>query len=275
MEKPYFHQHFYHTTTKEDEKIGMTLPCVGHYKSLTHQVIGRTMNEFQMIYITKGSGWCDTAGERTLVKEGEIFFVFPGIKHSYGCDLKTGWDIWWVHFTGDYAERLMDYAGFSITRRQDLVGKSPSLLRRCKKIFNLFEQKNFHFYIDAAMEFAGLLTSLKTIASHGKMRHPSILDMMDFKASDIDALAQKAGYSKYHFIRKFKEVTGSSPWKYLLLKRIDKAKELLAGGRMSIREISFAIGFEDPDYFSKLFHRRVGLTPLQFRKQTAGASAFI
>ncbi len=268
MPKTYYHSDFYHTATLEDEKIGIYLPCVGHYDSLHHKVISRTMKDFQVIFIISGSGWVTTAGQTIKLKAGDLFFVFPDIVHTYQCDPITGWDIWWVHFRGDYAERLMAYAGFSINRISDHVGQSPTLLERFNKIYNLYKEKKFHYHIDAAMEFAGLLTCLKTIASHSHMRHPSILDKVDFKLKDIASLAEKAGYSKYHFIRRFTEATGTSPWKYLIAKRIDKSKELLSGTRRSIREISMEVGFDDPDYFTKLFHKKVGVTPLVFRKRT-------
>lgn len=272
LKGPYFQDGYYHTATAEDGRIGIVIPCAGHYRSLTHHVQGRTMDEFQIVYLAKGGGWVESGNQRLEVGPGDVFFVFPHIKHTYRCHPGEGWDVWWAHFQGDYAERLMKFAGFSPERFLASGNKLEKIRKRLARIVVLYKTKPFHYHIDASMELAGILTDLKTLSSHERMRHPTILDAVDYRAEDIDALASRAGYSKYHFIRRFKQVAGVSPWDYLLRKRIDKAKELLAGGRMPVREVAYAVGFQDPDYFSKIFHRRAGMTPLQFRK---GVSDFL
>ena len=86
------------------------------------------------------------------------------------------------------------------------------------------------------------------------------------KKISIDDMAKNACMSKYHFSRLFKESTGESPYKYLCMYRIEKAKELLIKTSLSINEIALRTGFEDTSSFIYLFKKHVFVSPLQFRK---------
>jgi AraC-like DNA-binding protein len=73
------------------------------------------------------------------------------------------------------------------------------------------------------------------------------------------------GYSLYR--KKFKEYTGLAPAQYQINLRINKAKDLLITSVQSLKEISGNIGFESPDYFSRLFKQKTGFTPSDFREK--------
>ncbi len=66
--------------------------------------------------------------------------------------------------------------------------------------------------------------------------------------------------------RRFKIATGSSLIEYLQNLRVEAAKRLLEAGEMPVDEISFEVGYEDPSFFRRLFKRRAGLTPSQYRR---------
>jgi len=83
----------------------------------------------------------------------------------------------------------------------------------------------------------------------------------------LAALASIAQMSPYYFSRLFKQSTGLSPHQYLLRQRIERAKELLAGPRCRIAEVSDALGFQHQSHFTTTFHRWVGTTPRQYRQE--------
>ena len=66
--------------------------------------------------------------------------------------------------------------------------------------------------------------------------------------------------------RRFKIATGSTLIEYLQNLRMEEAKRLLEGSKMAVDEISFEVGYEDPSFFRRLFKRRAGLTPSQYRR---------
>jgi transcriptional regulator GlxA family with amidase domain len=80
-------------------------------------------------------------------------------------------------------------------------------------------------------------------------------------------LAEKAGISRFHFIRNFKQKYGYSPIHYIHKRRIEKAQNFLLheSPRMKIYEISEAVGIKDPLYFSRSFKKTVGMSPEKFR----------
>lgn len=83
------------------------------------------------------------------------------------------------------------------------------------------------------------------------------------------ALARDAGYTEAQFIRLFRRHFGGTPKQCLLDLRMDKAKLLLRSTDLPVAEIAFRVGYADPLYFSRLFHRRTGYAPGVFR--TLGA----
>ncbi len=88
----------------------------------------------------------------------------------------------------------------------------------------------------------------------------------------MDALANDLGISTRTLIRRFKDATGDTPANYLQSVRLEKAKQLLENSRLSLSDITHAIGYEDTSSFSRLFKRKTGLTPGHYRERYAPGS---
>jgi AraC family transcriptional regulator len=75
-----------------------------------------------------------------------------------------------------------------------------------------------------------------------------------------------ARLSPYHFARQFKAATGLPPHQYFILRRVERAKQLLQGdGDLALAEVAASAGFSDQSQFTRHFKRLVGVTPGQFR----------
>ena len=72
-------------------------------------------------------------------------------------------------------------------------------------------------------------------------------------------------YSTFRHI--FKQYTGIAPSQYYLNLKIQRAKDMLRSTDVSIKEISYILHFDTPEYFTKLFKLKTGLAPSQFRDQ--------
>lgn len=83
----------------------------------------------------------------------------------------------------------------------------------------------------------------------------------------IALLASKAGYSDYYLSRKFREEVGIGIDDYIKEKKIERAKVLLSSTHIPIFEISEKLSFSTRNYFSEIFRKTTGLTPLEYRKK--------
>jgi AraC-like DNA-binding protein len=83
---------------------------------------------------------------------------------------------------------------------------------------------------------------------------------------NVDHIADEAHFSKFHFIRIFKEIYGLTPHQYLIRVRIEHAKKFLSNG-MPVVDVCDAVGFESVSTFTGLFKRKVGLSPSTYKKE--------
>lgn len=81
----------------------------------------------------------------------------------------------------------------------------------------------------------------------------------------LDDIAQQVHLSRFYFLRLFQRHFYETPHQYLIRKRLDRARELLANSDLSVTEICFAVGFESLGSFSTLFQKRVGWSPSIYR----------
>ncbi|GIN56726.1 AraC family transcriptional regulator [Lederbergia ruris] len=86
------------------------------------------------------------------------------------------------------------------------------------------------------------------------------------KPIGLNDLVEASGLSKYHFTRLFHKTTSMTPLNYLTKIRIDKAMELLRSSDQTIQEIARLVGYSNGNYFSKVFHKKIGMSPGQFRE---------
>ena len=82
---------------------------------------------------------------------------------------------------------------------------------------------------------------------------------------DLEQIARIAGVSKFHLVRVFDEITGTTPHHFLACLRVQRAKELLLAPEPSITEVCMAVGYSSLGTFSTTFGSLVGLSPQEFR----------
>jgi AraC-like DNA-binding protein len=93
------------------------------------------------------------------------------------------------------------------------------------------------------------------------------------EALDIDTLAAAAGVSKYHFIRCFASVYGTTPARYLTERRIERAQDLLRATNLTVTEICTMVGFASLGSFSSRFTDLVGVSPSAYQAKYAAEGA--
>ena len=90
--------------------------------------------------------------------------------------------------------------------------------------------------------------------------------MQNYKKDiSLDDVSREVDISPYYFSKLFKEATGDNFIEYLTNIRIDKAKELLDNTNLSMKEICVQVGYSNPNYFSRIFKKIVGVTPTEYK----------
>jgi AraC-like DNA-binding protein len=103
-------------------------------------------------------------------------------------------------------------------------------------------------------------------------RAKDLIDREFAQPLDLRALARQAHASRAHFARSFRNAFGETPHRYLLRRRIERAKELLRNTRLSVTEVSFAVGFRSLGSFSSAFRQLVGEPPSEYARRWRAAA---
>ena len=161
----------YLTIGDKDEKWGVVVTTIGYqfippgtkYPLSAHPDKysfmprgGRILNEYQLVYITKGSGYfASHSCPEAPVKAGTVMLLFPGEWHSYHPDDATGWDEYWVGFKGSYIDDRV--ANRFLAREQPLhnIGISSGIVSLYEEILQL-----------ASAEKAGCQQMMSSIVLH-------------------------------------------------------------------------------------------------------------
>ena len=90
---------------------------------------------------------------------------------------------------------------------------------------------------------------------------------------NLDQMSSHACFSRYHFLRLFRQAFNKTPHQYLVERRIEKAKELLGSRDLRVTDVCFEVGFQSLGSFSSLFHKSVGHAPVIYREKSIESQA--
>ena len=80
----------------------------------------------------------------------------------------------------------------------------------------------------------------------------------------LEELAYLSGRSLSSFKRDFQSIYGETPAKWIREKRLSKARQMLEASQMSVADVAYSLGFENPTHFSRIFKQRYGSSPISF-----------
>lgn len=285
----------YMTTNPEDQKWGITINSVGHQVISENEVYppqehpkrylfnienGRILNEYQLLYITKGQGmFSSESSGKSKIKEGYMFLLFPGEWHTYRPDADTGWNEYWIGLNGRIMDEWVKAGFFSKETPVFNIGLNEEMIALYKRAIIIAEAQEASYQQALSGIACNLLSMAIYLSRNHNFNKHNISSYIDTAKTAVHehissitpidlAKITCMSYSKFRKI--FKEYTGFTPSQYIQEVRINIAKEMLTNTSKSIKEISYELGFENKDYFHTVFKKVVGTTPICYKKIHTG-----
>ncbi len=242
---------------------------------------GRVLQEFQVLYVTRGEGVYESASAgRHPIKAGDAFLVFPGVWHRYGPKPEIGWDECWIGFDGEVARGLMRGRCLRPQEPVFAVGLEDSWQELFAQAIELLEMEplgygqmlaGLTFQILARLHVSGRTEKIGGDANEAILRKAKLL-IMERLATRIDweGLARDLHVSYSWLRHTFRQHTGFAPHQYQLQLRLNKAKGLLDATDSPVKAVACQVGFDCPYHFSHVFKRKTGLSPEAWRRDIRG-----
>lgn len=234
-----------------------------------------------LIYCFKGSGYYMENGHRKIVEQNTLLFIPENTPHLYASSKDNPWSILWIHVKGTNLSNYYSYQQHTIALIPVPFEKQNRIRTLFEDIFEILEQ-GFHFenllysyQVLAHIQGLFFLTpnfNKLSMKESGSSIYASINYMVEslHETLTLDDLARHSKLSPVHYSYLFKKNTGYSPINYFLRLKIQKACTYLDISDCPINEIAELLGFKDPFYFSRLFHKIMGMSPSDYKKKQKG-----
>ena len=287
----------YLITNEQDALWGLTINTVGYqhidvdgsYPPGNHPTRylfstqrGRVLDEYQLLYLSRGKGYFTSKNcNRTEIREGHFFLLFPGEWHNYEPQKEVGWDEYWIGFNGINMNSRVQNGFFSKTKPIFNVGIDEEIVQLYRLAIQVAKKQEAGFQqmlagiVNHLLGLAYSKDKLSTfedlqVANQISKAKIIMLDSYATKEIKLEEIALQVNMSYSWFRRIFRQYTGFSPSQYLQELRLQKSKDLLTNTVKSIKEIAYDVGFENADYFCTAFRKKLGLTPKNYRDLTQG-----
>ncbi len=269
----YYSEFISESDLRRDDRY-LAVNCTGHAVYPYPPRANSTRHDYYLLYMIKGTlafrrpklAQSLTDGQ-IIILEAEKPFAYDGISPAV--------DYYWVHFSGREAEALL--ASCRLTLNTPFtVGRSDHYLSSFLALFLAFsdksllaEEKRARSLLDILLAFSEEINrperadsrAAELVARSTTYIHEHIAE--NLTVSDL-AAREYLSIGRYRDL--FRRVSGMSPQEYILRLRIHTACDLLKNTTLPIAEIALAVGYPDAHYFSRLFEKRLNITPTAYRK---------
>jgi AraC-like DNA-binding protein len=273
---------YYVVSNPYTEDKDLHILFAGHSQTLQgHQVGPKVFDYYLIHHILSGKG-VYTCGNRTFeLSKGDSFVIEPGMLVGYTADHKDPWNYCWIAVKGSRTKELLNHVGMDWSSPVIHTHNNNNLGKWFDKIQSTFKirkkgggiRANGYIYM-LLSDFQEVLQPevLMEMEAQSKIeRHvKQVAQQLTIQYAEpisIEDLAASYGYNRAYFSQMFKTYNHVTPVTFLLNLRIGKARQLLRERlELTIEQIAYSVGFNDPLYFSKQFKRFYKISPSQYRK---------
>jgi AraC-like DNA-binding protein len=259
----------------------LTVTDIGQFFRAKHHYCSRPggIDEAVFIYCAEGSGFCGIDGDESrIINAGQTLIIPPGTAHDYGALDNNPWTIFWMHIKGRYFDAFYRCwqspppALFHIPEIHG--GRIRELFYQCFDILKMpYQWEEFCYLCQLAAAMISLIPgavkqaagSLTANGNRGIEAAVAYMKNHLRESVTLEELAGAAGFSPSHLHYLFRKYSDYAPVEYFLRMKIQAAAKDIFFSGLAIRKIAESYGIEDPYYFSRLFKKITGLSPLQYR----------
>ncbi len=237
---------------------------------------GRTINGYQIILITEGEGIVENKSGIFNVTPGSIIIVRDNEWHRYKPKYEKGWVELYVGFNGMLANHFL--LQNKVLQNQTVIncGFNELIYQTYGKLFNVASKEfpgSQHVASSCIIELLANIVSWEKQKQFTDKPIERIIEKTKllmreniYSEIDLEQIAINNNITYSYLRRMFKSYTGISPHQYFLDMKLLRAKELITSSNLTIKEISYHMGFSSEHYFSRLFKKKTGAMPSEIRK---------
>lgn len=246
----------------------------------THRPKGRW--DFQLLYIASGKAhfYFDKNEKDTVVTAGHMVLYRPKEPQRYVYYGEDQTEVYWVHFTGNNVTNILRHYGITGGMRILHTGTSLKYSGLFKKMIQELQLCQTHYpELLTLLLLELLILAGRQIGRDHRQKDAYLNAEMERALQyfnehyhldiNIEEYALSRGMSVSWFIRSFKQYAHTTPMQYLLERRMANAQMLLETTSYNITEISALVGYDNPLYFSRVFKKQKGISPSEYRKESA------
>jgi AraC-like DNA-binding protein len=233
-----------------------------------------------LIYCVEGKGWLEVPSGSYPVIPNQFLIIPADMPHTYGADEKNPWTIYWFHFKGTQSTY---FASLLSKQFKSFTNDTIFADERLKIFDSMYQNFESGYSLDnlvyASISFQYFLSTLvftdKFTTSHQAIEKDAVDISIEYMQNHLympvtlESLASVVNLSLSHYSSIFRKKTGYSPIVYFNHLKIQHACQFLQFTSLRINEISNKLGIEDPYYFSRLFSKVMGISPMDYRNKKA------
>jgi len=238
-----------------------------------------TNKQHCLIYCHSGNGTLDYKDRIRDINRGDLVIISPDNDYKFQTVFNAHSHntnaIYWINFEGtlanDFAERLlmkMDDGLAHVGIITSVLADFDSILALGRRGYTATNVIHAVHVLQQTLSNLALQLRLSSFNNSSKFNIEAVESLMRnnlHQELSLETLAHYSQLSTFHFARKFKELTDTSPIQHFISMKIQRACAQLDNSNETVKQIAESLGYNDPYYFSRLFKKMIGMSPKQYR----------
>lgn len=241
--------------------------CDGSYR------ISRNKSRIYVFeYVISGKGFLKINSREFEPEAGDVYIAHQGSGHVYSSSAENPWTKIWFNVRGSLVKNLMETYGLNNVYHI----KNCNLENIFREGLEKIRKDSASAHYNASLTVHEIIMNIFSVISarKGKTISPEALKLKNHLDTNVSGtvtlknMGKLISKSPSQTIRIFKKEWGMTPYNYLLDRKIQAAKLLLANTMKTVKEIAYELGFNDEYYFSNIFKKKTGSYPSFYKRRS-------